>query len=154
MSLETKSTLNPDTIQGLQDLIQVNLDSAKGFVEAAKRVESESLTKLFTELAREREQNATELQQSVERNGQHACEDGSLAAAFHRVWLDFRGRLAGGDSLVILQEAERGEDHIKAVYEDVLVRTAGSALNSVITRQYSAVKAGHNKVRDLRDGYK
>jgi len=154
MTIETKADLNADTIDGLQDLIQINLDSAKGFAEAARRVESESLKVLFTDMARAREHNATELQQYVERNGEHACQDGSLAAAFHRVWLDFRGRLAGGDALVILTEAVRGEDHIKAVYEEVLVRTAGSALNSVLTRQYSSVKAGHNKVRDLRDGYK
>lgn len=154
MSVKTEHDLNPQTIDGLQDLIQINLDSAKGFLEAAKRVESDSLKILFTDMARVRENNAIELQTYVERNGEHACQDGSLAAAFHRVWLDFRGRLAGGDALVILSEAERGEDHIKAVYEDVLVRTAGRALNNVLIRQYSNIKTGHHKVRDLRDAYK
>lgn len=154
MNTETITKLDAETIEGLQDLIQVNLDSAKGFVEAARRVENESLRVLFTEIGREREKNATELQQYVEHSGGRACQDGSLAAAFHRVWLDFRGRLAGGDAHVILTEAERGEDHIVQVYKEVLVRNTGSALSSVLNRQFSSVNSGHNKVRDLRDGYK
>ena len=59
----------------------------------------------------------------------------------------------GGDPYVILIEAERGEDHIKEAYEEVLKETAGSAMNDVLTDQYAAVKAGHDKVRDLRDSF-
>jgi uncharacterized protein (TIGR02284 family) len=53
-----------------------------------------------------------------------------------------------------LAEAERGEDHIKRAYEDVLTETAGSPMNGVLQVQYSQVKAGHDKVRDLRDAMK
>ncbi len=58
------------------------------------------------------------------------------------------------DAYVILCEAERGEDHIKHAYEDVLKETAGSPLNHVLPQQYSIVKSGHDKVRDLRDTFK
>ncbi len=154
MSAETTSNLERTTLDALQDLIQINIDSARGFEEAARRVELESLKNLFAEIGRERETQAVELQQHVERSGERACDEGTIAAAFQRIWLDFRGRLAGGDPLVILSEAEKGEDQIKAAYEDVLVRNAGSAIQDVLTRQYLSVKVAHNKIRDLRDGYK
>jgi uncharacterized protein (TIGR02284 family) len=54
---------------------------------------------------------------------------------------------------VVLVEAERGEDQIKRAYEDALVRTAGSAMNDVLTRQYARVKSGHDRIRDLRDHF-
>ena len=62
--------------------------------------------------------------------------------------------VTNGDAYVVLIEAERGEDHIKEAYEDVLKATAGSAMNDVLQAQYARVKAGHDKVRDLRDAYK
>lgn len=65
-----------------------------------------------------------------------------------------RGELNGGDPYVILIEAERGEDHIKEAYEDVLKETAEDAVNDVLTAQYAIVKAGHDQVRDSRDAYK
>tara|TARA_R110002072_G_scaffold14013_1_gene58386 strand:+ start:14458 stop:14760 length:303 start_codon:yes stop_codon:yes gene_type:complete len=97
---------------------------------------------------------AAELQQYVEFNGKEAEDDGSVAAKTHRIWINIRGKLNGGDATVILIEAERGEDHIKDAYEDVLKDTAGSAMNDVLTAQYAKVKAGHDKIRDLRDAYK
>ena len=113
-----------------------------------------STTNLFRELAVERSANATELQTFVEWHGNEAEEDGSFSAGVHRAWINVRGKLNGGDPYVILIEAERGEDHIKAAYEDILKDTAGSAMNDLLQRQYTNVKAGHDGVRDLRDSFK
>ena len=89
----------------------------------------------------------------MEINNEDAQDDGSVAAKLHRVWINIRGKLNGGDAHAILAEAERGEDHIKEAYEDVLTETAGSAMNDVLTAQYAKVKEGHDKIRDLRDSY-
>ena len=97
---------------------------------------------------------ASELQSLVDFNGEEAEDDGSVAAKTHRIWINIRSKINGGDPYVILIEAERGEDHIKEAYEDILKETAGSAVNDVLTAQYAKVKAGHDKVRDLRDAYK
>lgn len=154
MNLETKTTLNDSTISGLQKLIRYNIDSYDGFREAAEEVEDSALASLFRELGGERAQMATELQKHVEKNDQDAENDGSMMAAVHRAWINVRAALNGGDPYPILCEAEKGEDHIKAAYEGVLKETAGSAVNDLLTRQYAKVKAGHDRVRDLRDRYK
>ncbi|MCR9210256.1 MAG: PA2169 family four-helix-bundle protein [bacterium] len=154
MSIETKIDLNETTIAKLQKLIRANIDSYNGFHESAEELKDERLSALFKNIGDERSAMASELQQYVEFNGKDAEDDGSVAAKTHRIWINIRGKLNGGDATVILIEAERGEDHIKEAYEDVLKDTAGSAMNDVLTAQYAKVKAGHDKIRDLRDAYK
>lgn len=154
MSLETKSTLTDETIEKLQKLIRANIDSYNGFHESAEELNDARLSTLFRQIGDDRSAMASELQQQVEFNGEEAEDDGSVAAKTHRIWINIRGKLNGGDPYVILIEAERGEDHIKEAYEEVLTETAGSAMNDVLSRQYAKVKAGHDKIRDLRDSYK
>ncbi|WP_339742432.1 PA2169 family four-helix-bundle protein [uncultured Rubinisphaera sp.] len=154
MALETKHDLKEKTVEKLQKLIRANIDSYDGFREAAEEIDDKNLSALFSQIAHDRSSLATELQNYVEWNGEEAEDDGSVAASVHRTWIDIRAKLNGGDAYVILIEAERGEDHIKEAYEDVLKDTAGSAMNDVLTEQYSIVNAGHDKIRDLRDRYK
>ena len=154
MTLETKETLDQETLDGLQKLIRYNIDSSKGFKESAEEIDNASIATMFRELADQRCAIATELQQHVQWNGEEAVDDGSAIAAMHRAWLAVRGKLSGGDAYAILCEAERGEDYIKAAYESVLKSTAGSAMNSTLQHQYAKIKTGHDRVRDLRDSFK
>jgi len=151
--METKTDLNSVTLKKLQQLIQINLDSEKGFNEVAHDVENKSIATAFVELGSQRRKNALELKELMTWNGEVPAEDGSYLAAFHRAWISLRELLSGGSTYAILSEAERGEDAIKKAYEDVLVSTAGSAVNDVLTRQYAIVKAGHDRVRGMRDDH-
>lgn len=153
MKTETKHDLNQETIDAIQDLIQANIDSADGFSEAASQIQDPNLASLFVELGQQRRELAETLQKHVRFNGERPRTEGSWLAAAHRTWLDLRAKIAGGDAKVILQEAERGEDYIKHAYEDALKNTAGSALNDVLLSQYSVVKNGHDRIRDLRDQF-
>ena len=153
MSLETTANLQEATVAKLQNLIRANIDAYDGLRESAEEVNDPSIAKLFRELAHERSNLASELQDYVERNGEDAVDDGSFSAGVHRAWINVRSKLNSGDPHVVLIEAEFGEDHIKQAYEDVLKETAGSAMNAVLQKQYAVVKAGHDRVRDLRDLY-
>ena len=154
MSLETKTDLNETTVNKLQKLIQANIDSYNGFHESAEEIDDATLKSLFKDIGDQRSAMASKLNEYVELNGEEAEDDGSVAAKTHRIWINIRSKINGGDPYVILIEAERGEDHIKAAYEDVLKETAGSAMNDLLTEQYRGVKAGHDRIRDLRDSYK
>jgi uncharacterized protein (TIGR02284 family) len=151
--METKTTLTDETISTIQELIQVNIDSRDGFREAADNVEDATVINLFRELAAERSQQASELRSLVNANHEEPESNGSLAAAAHRTWMDLKTALGGGTAS-ILNEAERGEDHIKGKYEAALKNSAGSAVSDVLNRHYADVKKTHDRVRDLRDAYK
>lgn len=151
--LETKTTLNQDTIDALQDLIQVNIDSRDGFRNAAEHIDVMAISEMFNDFAVQRDQQAAELRTLISANLETPNDSGSVSAAAHRMWMDLKSALGGGEAS-ILSEAERGEDHIKGKYEEVLKSTAGSAVNDVLQRQYAAVKMAHDRVRDMRDAYK
>ena len=154
MSLETKHNLDKATVDKLQDLIRINIDSSKGFEEAASQLQDVTIASAFREMSKQRAEFATQLQNYVTWNSEAPVTEGSYAGAFHRIWLDVRAKLGGGDTTAILSEAERGEDQIKAAYEDALKSTAGSAMSDVLHDQYAIVKNGHDRIRDLRDEYK
>ena len=154
MALETTTTLEDSTVETLQDLVKLNIDSRDGFREAAEKVERFDLASEFRKFAEERDRQAEELKVFVELNNETPPAEGSYAAALHRCWINFKNALAGDDVLAILQECERGEDVIKDAYENALKETAGSAVNDVLSTQMRQVKAVHDHVRDLRDARK
>lgn len=152
--METITNLNEETIEHIKDLVRINQDSAEGFAEAAEVVENDDLKGLFSLMAGERQQFANELRSYVILNEEDGDISGSWKGMFHRWWLDLRGKLSGGDAYAVLAEAERGEDKIKAMYEECIKETTGNPLNDVLHRQYAEVVKGHDRVRDMRDAVK
>lgn len=149
--METKLDLNPETIEALQDLIEANIDSKEILLEAVDAVDDESMEVLFGRVAQARAAHTQELSSYVRANDETPELEGSTGGTVRQTWLKFRSAINGGDPKVVLIEAERAEDVIKAKYEDLLVKTAGSAMNDILMRQFREVKQHHDLVRDLRD---
>jgi uncharacterized protein (TIGR02284 family) len=153
VATENKLSLTQDSVNMLNDLVQVNIDSRDGFRHAADEIEQIAVSSMFTELAEERNRQVQELQSLVSLNGEQPTKEGSFAASAHRTWMDLRTALGGGLQAV-LDEAERGEDHIKAKYEDALKKNAGNAASDVLHRQFAAVKASHDRIKAMRDAHR
>ncbi len=145
--------LPADQANILEGLAQTCFDSAEGFRQASEEITDQPLTKLFRELSDERALFADELNRlATYKGGDAAGETRSLAATAHQWWMAVRAKIARDDVFAVLQEAERGEDVIKAKYEDALERLpTGSALHKRVHEQYEQVRSGHDRVRDLRD---
>ncbi|GJM17828.1 MAG: histidine kinase [Phycisphaeraceae bacterium] len=151
MTLETKLSLTDETIGDVQDLISINIDSAKGFQAAADRIENDAVASYFRECAAQRDAQASELKSIVSANAEEPTDSGTFKGTLHRWWLEARGTVQGGDTHAVLAETERGEDAIKGCYEKVLKQNPGNALSSVLHGQYANVKTRHDRIRDLRD---
>lgn len=152
--MESINRLNDDTISGIRDLIEINIDSCKGFQDAAGKIENTGIAGMFRECSAERERFADELTNIISANGKDAPTSGTVKGTAHRWWMNIRGTIADGDEHAILAEAERGEDAIKTRYEQTLLNTAGSAVNDLLQRQYARVKTRHDQIRDMRDAGK
>jgi len=151
MALETKMTLSKETLGELQDLVQVNIDSYNGFLEAAEKIEDEQLAQLFRSFSSQRSAQAAELKGLLGANGEQPAEKGSMAAAVHRVWIDVKAAFTGGGVHAVLAEAERGEDHIKAKYEAALADDGlAPECRALVETAYGSVKTGHDQMRDLK----
>lgn len=151
--METKTHLEPETLSKVQRLIQANLDSYEGYKEAADDIKNARLRGLFSELAMTRSRNAASLQTYVIWNNERPEEEGTLLGGLHRAWINARAAINGGDEEVVLIEARRGEDHIKALYEDVLKELPGNALSDVLHNQYRQIKHDFERIDALKTAF-
>jgi len=153
-----KATLKKDnimttqsTISTLNGLIKTTLDSMKGYEDAAQDAESTQFATMFAEFARDRSAAATDLQAEVRRLGGTPEDDSSFLAAAHRTFMDLKQAITGKDDKAIIQEVERGEDHIKAKFEDALRDSElEPSSRSAVEKAFVSVKEGHDKMSALK----
>ena len=150
----TMGNYSEDTIDQLQDLLSINIDSQRGFEEAAESTNDPQLKNLFRDFSQRRAHNAAELRQAISSAGQTPTESGSVSATLHRWWIDAKQAMTGKDAESILTEAERGEDSIKHEYETALQEVETGPAREIVDRQYRNVKEGHDRVKALRETYK
>lgn len=138
-------------IRTLNGLIATTLDSVDGYETAAKDAENQAFAQRFTARASERRQVVDTLQAEVARQGGNPEDDGTLLAGAHRAFLNLKSAVTGNDDQAIVNEVERGEDHIKAKYESALQDNDLSAdTRSAIGAAWDSVKSGHDEMRDLK----
>lgn len=141
-------------IKTLNSLIETTLDSADGYAEAAKNAKNGSLTSLFNERSTERRQVASALQQRVRLLGGEPEDDGTVLASAHRMFVNLRTSLTSNDNKAVVEEVERGEDHIKSKFEDAMKdQDVSSDTRAVITDVYASVRNGHDQMRDIKKAF-
>ena len=148
--MNTTITESPSelTLLHIQELISINIDSFNGFNEAARKVGDLKIGDLFRDLANDRMANIEQLQAVVESGGTEPVDDGSLAASIHRTILNLRESLGGGP-IAVLQEAIRGEKHIKAKYEALLPELSGLGVTDLLHGQYGRIVAAHDRLERI-----
>lgn len=135
-------------IRTLNDLIAATLDSADGYAEAAK--DSSRYAETFAARGFERRAAATVLQEQVATLGGTSPDEGTMLAAAHRLFVNLRHALGGGE-VAVVDEVERGEDHIKAKFDDAMQDSdISSATRAVICQVAGSVSAGHEAMRTLK----
>ena len=142
---------NSTDVSTLNSLIATTIDSINGYQESADAVTNPEFRTLFQELARDRQQVLPKLQADVARLGGNPEDDGTALAAAHRVFVDLKSAITGRDDKAVINEVERGEDHIKHKFEAALADNDVSAqTRAAISEAYESVRRGHDRVRDLK----
>lgn len=137
-------------ISTLNSLAATVIDSVDGYEESAKGA-SERFASLFTQRATERREVLRQLQGEVTRLGGSPEDDGTLLAGAHRAFLDLKTAVTGRDDKSVIDEVERGEDHLKGKFDDALKdATLSPTVRTVIEDAYASVRAGHDQIRDLK----
>lgn len=135
----------------LNGLITTTIDSADGFRRSAENVNNPGFRQTFSAFAEERSHVATRLQQRVRELGGTPEDEGSMTAGLHRRWEDLKRAISSNEDQVVIDEVERGEDHIKAKFESALSDGSLTPESMVIVRQcYESVREGHDVARRLK----
>lgn len=134
----------------LDDLITTTIDSVKGYEYSADHADAARYADFFREMAAERREVVTQLQDAHRAMGGTPSDFGSAAATVHRRWEDFRLAFGGGDTAIV-KEVERGEDYLKEEYDRVMKDTAMSAAAmAAVNQAYLSVLRGHDRASWLK----
>lgn len=148
----TAEEIHSSTVENLNRLIAICKDGEAGFRSAADDVKDIELKEVFTRLAHQRSEFATELQLCVRSLGEEPRDSATLSGALHRGWMSLKSDVVKNDSHAVLAECERGEDEAVAAYREVLADAPlESALRLLVSSQSAAVQTAHDEIRDLRD---
>ena len=138
-------------IRTLNGLIATTIDSVDGYRTSAQDVDNPRFAEMFTARAAERSSVVEQLRAEVKRLGGNPEDDGTALAAGHRAFVNLKSAVAGRDDKAIVNEVERGEDHIKAKYEAALKDDDLSPqCRSLVEMAFGSVKSGHDQMRDLK----
>ena len=142
---------NDHDIAVLNSLIKTTLDSRKGFLDAAEDADGTHFAAFFADFADRRLQAAATLQAEVRRLGGEPENEGSLAGAAHRTFMNLKEMFVSRDDKAIVEEVERGEDFIKAKFEDAFANEQLSPdARAVVIEAFRSVEAGHERASALK----
>jgi uncharacterized protein (TIGR02284 family) len=146
-----------ETTTVLNQLIEINNDRFEGFQKAIADIKDENidLKGIFQEYASQSHKFSQELTALVAGVGEDVETGNSISGTLHRAWIDVKSLFGSNDREGILNEAERGEDAIKAAYKMALESgdLSGEAL-STVTSQSESIKTAHDVIKGLRDASK
>ena len=144
-----------ESISTLNSVIETLKDGQEGFRQASEAVKDSQLKSYFSELSLQRSKFAGELQSHIIQMGDSEPETtSSTAGALHRAWINMKSAITSQDDHAILSECERGEDSAVAEYKKAMEAELPSPARDIISRQYTDVKAAHDRVKTLRDSSK
>ena len=136
-------------IKVLHDLIETTIDSAEGYNEAARETAAPAYRDSFKRRAGEHSKVAQVLQRRLETLGGDPEEGGGIAGA-HRMFVNLRRTFGAGEQAVV-EEVERGEGQLKALFENALHDEELSLpTRTLISSAYDVVQSGYKQLQALR----
>src|SRR5262245_45392989 len=139
----------------IDNLIETLKDGQQGFKEAAESVKDPQLKSLFNEYSQQRAHFLVELRSNAQSPDKRESNvSGSAAGALHRGWINLKSAVSKGDDHAVLAECERGEDSAVDEYQKALNNGLSAPVREIVSRQYTQIKATHDRIRDLRDATK
>lgn len=142
---------NEKTLSALNDLIETCKDGQHGFRTAAEDAKDAELARIFTEFGGQRTAFIAELQDRVRSLGGDMATSGSVSGSLHRGWMDLKSAIASNEPHAVLAECERGEDAAVKAYREALDENLDPITRGIVSRQYAAIQAAHDRVKQLRD---
>lgn len=150
-------SMESNTAEVLNDLIQINNDRIEGYRKALEQIRptDTDLMNLFGGFITQSESLKSELQNEVSMLGETIEEGTTASGKIYRAWMDVKVAFTGEDRQVTLNNCEFGEDAAQKAY-----RSAEEAddilpdIKALITSQKMELKSSHDKVKLLRDNAK
>jgi uncharacterized protein (TIGR02284 family) len=146
-----------ETIEILNDLIQINNDRIEGYEKALKETKAEDadLKALFSSMISESHEIRMALGTEVNSLGGDMENSTTTSGKLYRAWMDVKAVFTGHDRHTVLANCEAGEDAAQRAYRDALSdEDLPAYLREMVSEQQQTLKRSHDKVKALRDATK
>jgi len=141
---------NKKIIESVGSLVQICKDGEKGFKKASEHVSNDDFKTILYRLSQQRAMFSAELENDLIKDyGVKMEADDSVVSKLHRGWLDFKAGLSGDDTMAVLKECERGEEHAIELYTAALNGTLPAYLESKVESQLSMIKGSLSQIREF-----
>ncbi|HEX9510266.1 MAG TPA: PA2169 family four-helix-bundle protein [Puia sp.] len=145
-----------DTIEILNDLIQINNDRIVGYEKAIKETkpEDEDLKVLYATMIAESHRIKIALATEVQTLGAEVEQGTTTSGKIYRAWMDVKAVFTGHDRHAVLENCEAGEDAAQKAYRTALNSDALPAyIRELLVQQQQMLRASHDEIKALRDQY-
>ncbi|RFM32872.1 PA2169 family four-helix-bundle protein [Chitinophaga silvisoli] len=146
-----------ETIEILNDLVQINNDRIDGYEKALGELKEEDndLRALFSSMISESHEIRLALGTEVNALGGDMETSTTTSGKIYRAWMDVKALFTGHDRHTVLANCERGEDAAQNAYNTALEdEDLPAYLREMVAEQQQTLKRSHDKIKALRDASK
>lgn len=143
-----------ETIEILNDLIQINNDRITGYERAMKELNDEDadLKALFESMIDESRQVRLALGKEVQVLGGTMDTGTTASGKIYRAWMDVKAVFTGHDRQTVLKNCHTGEDAAQKAYTSALDSEHLPAyLQTMVHEQQAQLKSSHDEIKALSE---
>jgi uncharacterized protein (TIGR02284 family) len=143
-----------ETIEILNDLVQINNDRAEGYTRAMNELSSSDsdLRTLFLNMIAESRVIKSSIAGEVLASGGEVEKGTTASGKIYRAWMDVSAIFTGHDRQTVLSNCERGEDAAQSAYKEAIKRDElPRYVREMLESQQATLKKSHDKIKALRD---
>ena len=145
-----------ETIEVLNDLMQINNDRIIGYERAIRETKSEDddLKILYATMIAESHRNKIALATEVQALGAETEQGTTTSGKIYRAWMEIKAIFTGNSRHTILSNCETIEDATQRAYHTALEHGALPAyIRELLVHQEEALRSNHEEIRALRDQF-
>ncbi|MDR6301874.1 ferritin-like domain-containing protein [Mesonia maritima] len=124
----------------LNQLLEKNYDSEKGYKDAAERVENPKMKDFLSEQAQKRYDFGNQLKSEIKNYGKSPDKGGSVKGAAHRAWMDLKAAVSSSKAENIMEEVQRGEQSAIDEYDEVIAEDLPPTTKDILVKQREEIK--------------
>jgi uncharacterized protein (TIGR02284 family) len=129
-----------ETVSQLNALIETSRNGELGYAEASRLVDDTRLQTILEDYSKERAGFVKALQEEVRKLGGTPAESGTLGAALHRGWMEFKAVATLGDGSAILAACRTGEDSAWTHYREATDSQISGESRALVEKQFEKIK--------------
>jgi uncharacterized protein (TIGR02284 family) len=134
------STVDANTVAKLNDLLNYLHDSHEGYKECASKIHNQKLQGILLKASNNRLEMIHDIENQLNLMNAEASKRGSVAGPAHRLFIDLKALVTGGDEDSIINEIKRGENTLINTYKETLRNPLPADLNQLLKSELMQIQ--------------